>query len=213
MLTFDKLIIPLASSMVGLIPVLINLTVNWLDKKSHRAQRDAEINYANQRAMFLMNWFNLQKETAQPDHMQRVREVMSDELRDMFEEYAHAVLEVEQESRKRQELMQRVRSMNLFKRLFLLYTPYNVRGWLYHTLFYMCAMPLFAFIAFVVYTYTQNQSWFTGIPQEYLIGGAGVAVLAIIFHGLGRAAARDMEDRMATLERKTVPLGRSASQA
>lgn len=213
MLTFDKLIIPLASSMVGLIPVLINLTVNWLDKKSHKAQRDAEINYANQRAMFLMNWFNLQKETAQPEHMQRVREVMSDELRDMFEEYAHATLEVEQESRRRQELMQRVRNMNFFKRLFLLYAPYNIRGWLYHTLFYMCVMPLLAFSAFVLYTYTQTQTWFTGVPQEYLFMGAGVALLAIVFHWLGRGAAREMEDRMATLERKTVPLGRSASQA
>ena len=213
MLTFDKLIIPLASSMVGLIPVLINLTVNWLDKKSHKAQRDAELSYVNQRVNFLTSWFNLQKEIGEAEQMKRVREMVSDELRDMYEEFAHAILEVEKESRKRQELMQRVKNMNFIKRLFLLYTPYNVRGWLYHTLFYMCTMPLFAFIAFVVYTYTQTQTWFLGIPQEYLIGGAGVAVLAIIFHGLGRAAARDMEDRMATLERKTVPLGRSASQA
>lgn len=214
MLTFDKLIIPLASSMVGLIPVLINLTVNWLDKKSHRAQRDAELQYANQRAAFLMGWFNLQKEIADPEHMKRVREMISDELRDMYEEYAHAILEVEQESRKRQELMQRVKNMNFIKRLFLLYTPYNIRGWLYHTLFYMCIMPLIAGLGLVVYTYTQTQAWFTGIPQEYLFAGAGVAILAILFHWLGRASARDMEERMATLERKTTPLGRStASQA
>ncbi len=211
MLTFDKLIIPLASSMVGLIPVLINLSVNWLDKKSHRAQRDAELQYANQRVMFLMSWFNLQKEIAEAEHMKRVREMMSDELRDMYEAYAHAMLEVEQESQRRQELMKRVKNMNFIKRLFLLYTPYNIRGWLFHTLFYMCIMPLLAFVGYMVYMYTQTQVWLAGVPVEYLFGGAGMAILAIIFHWLGRAAAKDMEHRMATLERKTTPLGKSAS--
>ena len=35
---FDKLLLPLASSMVGLIPVLINLTVNRADRKSKNAR-------------------------------------------------------------------------------------------------------------------------------------------------------------------------------
>jgi len=30
---FEKLLLPLAGSMVGLIPVLINLTANWADRK------------------------------------------------------------------------------------------------------------------------------------------------------------------------------------
>jgi len=33
-INFNSLLIPLASSMVGLIPLLINLTVNYLDKKA-----------------------------------------------------------------------------------------------------------------------------------------------------------------------------------
>jgi hypothetical protein len=209
MLTIDKLIIPLASSMVGLIPVLINLTVNWLDKRSHRAQRDAEIQYANQRVMFLTSWFNLEKEITETEQLKRVRDMVSDELSDMYQEYIHATLEVEQEAQKRQELIQRVKSMNFIKRLFLLYTPYNVRGWFYHTLFYMCVMPLAAVLGFVGYHYIQTQTWLTDVPQEYLFAGAGAAILAIIFHWLGRAAAKDVEGRMATLDKKTSPLIKS----
>ena len=35
---FEKLLLPLAGSMVGLIPVLINLTANWADRKSKTAR-------------------------------------------------------------------------------------------------------------------------------------------------------------------------------
>jgi hypothetical protein len=33
-INFDKLLLPLATSMVGLIPVLINLAAGWADRKS-----------------------------------------------------------------------------------------------------------------------------------------------------------------------------------
>jgi hypothetical protein len=213
MLTFDKLIIPLASSMVGLIPVLINLTVNWLDKRSSLARRNVELQYANQRVGFLTSWYNLQKDVSDTEQMKRVREMVSEELREMYEEFANAMLDMEEETRKRQELILRVKGMNLVKRLFLLYTPYNIRGWLYHTLFYMCIMPLLVGLGYAIYTYFQTQTWFTNVPQEYWFIGAGIAVLAIIFHWLGRAAAKDMEQRMIALERKTTPLGRFTPQA
>ena len=35
---FDKLLLQFATSMVGLIPVLINLTVNWAERKSKIAR-------------------------------------------------------------------------------------------------------------------------------------------------------------------------------
>ena len=208
---FNPLIIPIASSMVGLIPFLINLVINHLDKKSHKAQRDSELNYVNQRINFLNGWFNLHKEVSGQEQMVRVREVMEDELREAYEDFAHALLEVDKLSKQRQELMMRVKNMNFVKRLFLLYTPYNVRGWLYHTLFYMCTLPLVAGFGFEIYQYLLTKTWFAEVPQEFLFAGIGLAVGAIVFHWLGRAAARDTEARMMTLERKTMPLGRSAS--
>jgi hypothetical protein len=62
--SIDKLILPLASSMVGLIPVLINLTVNRADRKSKTARLNNFLQQTNQRVGFLNTWFNLQKEVS-----------------------------------------------------------------------------------------------------------------------------------------------------
>ena len=208
---FNPLIIPFASSMVGMIPFLINLAVNHFDKKSHKAQRDADLQYLNQRVNFLNGWFKLHQDVSNQEQMKSVKEVLSEELQDVYEEFAHALLEVDKESKKRHDLMIRVKNTNFFKKLFLLYTPYNVRGWLYHTFYYMCTLPLVAGFGFEIYKYFQTQTWFADIPNDYLIVGIGLAVGAIAFHWLGRAAARDTEQRMATLERKTTPLGKSSA--
>jgi len=165
----------------------------------------------NQRVNFLNSWLNLHKGVSNQEQRNRVRDVLTDELQDVYEEFAHALLEVDKESKKRHDLMVRVKNMSFVKRLFLLYTPYNVRGWLYHTLFYMCTLPIVAGFGFEFYTYFLTKTWFANVPDEYLFVGIGLAILAIVFHWLGRAAARDMEERMASLERKTTPLGKSAS--
>ena len=175
---FKPLIIPFASSMVGLIPFLINLTINHFDKKSHKAQRDADLQYLNQRVNFLNSWFKLHNEVSRKEQLDHVREVVSDELQEVYEEFAHALLEVDKESKKRHDLMMRVKNTNFVKKLFLLYTPYNVRGWLYHTLFYMCTLPLVAGFGFEIYKYLQTQTWFTDVPDEFLIVGIALAVLA-----------------------------------
>ena len=208
---FNPLIIPIASSMVGMVPFLINLAINHFDKKSHKAQRDADLQYLNQRVNFLNSWHNLHKEVSNQEQLNRVRDVLTGELQEVYEEFAHALLEVDKESKKRHDLMMRVKNMSFFKKLFLLYTPYNVRGWLYHTLFYMCTLPLVAGFGFEVYTYFLTKTWFANVPDEYLFVGIALAILAILFHWLGRAAARDMEERMTSLERKTTPLGKSSA--
>jgi hypothetical protein len=208
---FSPFLIPIASSMVGLIPFLINLAVNYLDKKSTKAQRDADLTYVNQRVNFLTGWFNLYKEISDKEQLKRIKEMMSEELQDVYEEFAHALLDVGKESKKRHNLMMRVKAMSAVKRMFLLYTPYNVRGWLYHTLFYMCTLPLIGGFGNEIYQYFQTKAWFADVPQELLIAGIVLPIGAIAFHWLGRAAAKDTEERMATLEKKTIPLGRSAS--
>ena len=137
--------------------------------------------------------------------------MMAEELRDSYAEFANAILEVEKEAQQRQELMRRVKNMNFIKRLLLLYKPFNVRGWLYHALFYMCITPLFAGLALGVYNSYQTIPGLADITQEYLFVGIALAVLAIIFHWLGRASAKGIEENMAILDRKTSPLGKSAS--
>lgn len=208
---FSPFLIPIASSMVGLIPFLINLAINYFDKKSIKAKRDADLNYVNQRVNFLTGWFNLYKEISDQEQLKRVREMMSEELQDVYEEFAHSLLDVDKESKKRHNLMMRVKTMSAIKRMFLLYTPYNIRGWLYHTLFYMCTLPLVGGFGHEIYNFFITKTWFADVPQELLFAGILLPIGAIAFHWLGRAAARETEERMATLERKTTPLGKSAS--
>ena len=211
MLTLDKLIIPLASSMVGLIPVLINLLVNSLDKRSQTAKRNASLTYLNQRVGFLTTWFQLQKDINNQDQLGKIKTLVSNELMDIYEEFAGALLEADEESAQRRELMQRVRSTNGFRRFFLLYTPYNASGWLYHTLYYMSILPLFMILGYEISKYLQSGQWFQNISPENLYVGVVLVVLVALFRMFGRRAAKGMEDRMATLDRKTSPLAKAAA--
>lgn len=211
MLTFDKLIIPLASSMVGLIPVLINILVNTLDKRSHIAKRNTALTYLNQRVGFLTNWFLLQKEVNNQEQLSKIKGMMSSELTDIYEEFAEALLEVEKESMERRGLLARVKGTNGFRRFFLLYTPYNAGGWLYHTLYYMSILPLLMILGYEISQYLQSGVWFQNIPTEYLYVGGVLILLVLLFHGLARRAARAVEERMATLDRKTSPLSKAAA--
>jgi hypothetical protein len=92
-----------------------------------------------------------------------------------------------------------------------MYTPYNFGGWLYHTLFYMSLIPWALVLGFGVYQYVQTHVWFEN--QLYLYAGIALTVLIMLFRILGRGAAKSTEQRLATLERKTIPLGRQAPAA
>ena len=209
-LVSSPVLLAVASSMVGLLPLLITIIVDQLEKRSNKARRDASLNYLNQRISFVTSWFNAQKEISDVEQLKRVQQMMTDELRDIYAEFANAILEVEREAQQRQELMRRVKSMNFMKRLLLLYKPFNVRGWLYHALFYMCITPLFVSLVLEIYNSDLTQRWSADIPQEFLFVGLGLlAMLAIIFHWLGRASAKGIEENMAILDRKTSPLGKS----
>ena len=208
---FDKLVIPLASSMVGLIPVLINITVGFLDKKSQMARRNNELNYVNQRVTFLMSWYQLQKEVGKPDQMSGIKDMVSQELKDVYEDLADALVESDRLLQQRHELLERYRNMGGFRKFFLLYTPYNVGGWLYHTLFYMTLTPWLVLLGYEIYQYIQTQVWFEN--ELYLYACIGLTVLVTLFRIFGRGAAKSPEQRLATLERKTIPLGKSVSSS
>ncbi len=205
-INWNTLMIPIASSMVGLIPVLINIAVNTLDRRSHVNKRNAALMYLNQRVGFLTSWFQLQKEISGQEHLAKIKSMMSNELTDVYEEFAEALLEVEKETIERRELLSRVKNTNGFRRFFLLYTPYNTTGWLFHTLYYMSILPLFMILGFEIYKYFQNGAWFQNIPVENLYIGVILIVLVILFRMFGRRTARSVEARMTTLDRKTSPL-------
>ena len=203
--SFDKLLLPLASSMVGLIPVLIKLTADWADRKSKTARLNAFLQQNNLRIGFLQTWFNLQKEVSSPEQLKQIKGVLSDELQELYETFMDALLDSDELNR-RQETINRYRNTTPLKRFLLIYQPYNARGWLFHTLFYMCILPLGVGVGYIVYQYLQTNTWMANIPQEYMYAGVALIALLLIFRWFGRMAAKEIEGRLATIARKTEPL-------
>ena len=202
----DKLLLPLATSMVGLIPVLINLAAGWADRRGKVARMNAFLQHTNQRMGFLQSWFNLQKEVSSPEQLSQIKGALSEELQEIYESLAEALLDSYNETNHRRELMSRYKKTTPLRRFLLLYSPYNARGWLFHTLYYMCILPLVAGIGYVVYQVVQTKTWMENISQEYMYAGIALFALLFIFRWFGRMAAKDVEGRLATIARKTVPL-------
>lgn len=202
----DKLLLPLATSMVGLIPVLINLAAGWADRKSKTARMNAFLLHTNQRMGFLQSWFNLQKEVSSPEKLSQIKGALSEELQDIYESLAEALVDSYNGSDHRRELISRYKKTTPLRRFLLLYSPYNARGWLFHTLYYMCILPLGVGVGYIVYQYLQTNSWLENIPQEYMYAGIALIALLLIFRWFGRMAAKDIEGRLATIARKTEPL-------
>jgi hypothetical protein len=205
-LSFDKLLIPIASSLVGLIPVLINLSVNWMEKKSQTARLNSILQQSNQRVAFLTTWFGLQKEVTKTDDLPGIKNLVADELKEVYEIFMDAVLDPDKETKRRKEMLTQYRKTNPFRRFFLLYSPYNPSGWFYHTLYYMCVLPLLVAIGYIVYHYVQTKIWLIDVPQEYLFVALGAVIFAVIFRWMGRGAAKDLEERAKKFDQKTLPL-------
>jgi hypothetical protein len=70
----------------------------------------------------------------------------------------------------------------------------------------MCILPLAVGVGYIVYQFVQTNTWMENIPQEYMYTGVALLALLFIFRLFGRMAARDIEGRLATIVRKTVPL-------
>lgn len=208
----DKLILPLATSMVGLIPVLINITVNWVERKGKTARLNNLLQQNNQRVAFLQVWFGLQKEVSTDDRLSHIKGVLSEELEDIYETFTEALLDTYSESNRRHDLISQYKRTNPLKRFFLFYAPYNAMGWLFHTLYYMCILPIALALGYIIYTYVQTKVWLVSVPQEYIMAGIALVLLLFVFRWFGRMSARDVEARIATIARKTAPLRASGDR-
>lgn len=202
---FQTLIIPLASSLVGLIPFLINLAVNTVEKRSQKARMNSILQLVNHRVGFLTNWYNLQKEVADASQMQHIKSAVSEELDDVYELFVDVVLDPDEDTKQRKAVMTKYRNTSKLRRFLLLYTPYNTRGWFFHTLYYMCTLPLLAAVIYMIYSQIKFNDFSHGIPPENFIVAGITLVLVVIFRMMGREAAKDIEQRMVKVEQKTMP--------
>jgi hypothetical protein len=202
----NPLLIALASSMVGLLPVVLTLVVNWLEKRGQTARINSILGQVNNRIEFLTAWYNLQKEVTDTEQLANVKKIVNNELGDVYELFMDVVLDPDKETKQRQEAIAKYRKTGKFRRFLLMYTPYNARGWIFHTLYYMCLLPILAIFGHMIYNYILFRDILHGVPQEYPSYGVLIAILMVIFHWMGRGAARDIEGRLAKLEQKTTPL-------
>jgi hypothetical protein len=204
----NPLIIALASSMVGLLPVVLTLIVNWLEKRGQASRINSILGQVNNRIEFLTAWYNLQKEVTNSDQLTNIRKIVNNELGDVYELFMDVVLDPDKDTKQRQEAIAKYRKTNGLQRFLLVYTPYNARGWVFHTLYYMCLLPLLALVGYMIYGGIQFNNPLHGLPldNQTLIYVGLTVVLLVISHRMGRVAAKDIENRMVKLEQKTTPL-------
>lgn len=205
-LDLGNLLIPIASSLVGLIPVLITLLVGWFENRSQTARVNRILQQTNQQVSFLTTWFNLQKDVCIPAQLPSIKLTLSDELNDVYELFMDAMLDADKESKQRREVINQYRKTSPFRRALLIYRPYNARGWIFHTLYYMCILPMLVTIGYIIYQFVQTRVWMAGLPDETLMVAGGALLLIIVFRFMGRDAAKGIEERMIKLDQKTSPL-------
>jgi len=202
----SRLMLLLASSLFGLIPMVVSLVVKWLEGRSQTTRVNNVLNQTTHRVDFLTKWFNLQKEVCAPEQLANVKKAVSDELTDSFELFMDVVLDPDKATKHRREVIAQYRKTGKLKRFFLMYTPYNGRGWLFHTLYYMSVLPLFGMLIYVIFSFIQTQDFLASIPREYMYATAGILILSLFFRHLGRRAAKEVEERMIKIDQKTLPL-------
>lgn len=193
-----RLLVP---SLVGLVPVLINLFVNWLDKRSHIARRNAELDAVNKHITFLTGWYELNKQIKGQNKLADEKKRVARELETMSTHIAFVMAEWEIEARQEQEKLERFRKLNGFQKALLLYTPYNFSGWVYHTLYYMCLIPFMTVLGYEIYRYYRPEALSNDV--SYLPAGLGLGILVILFEILGRKAAAPFEQELEVVDETT----------
>jgi hypothetical protein len=197
----------IAAPLVGLVPVLISLLMNWLDKRSFTSKRNAELIYVNQRVSFLSNWYNIQEKIGDSEQLLEIKSRLAEDLQDVYDDFTDALVEADNLTKQRKELIQRFKNTGSFRRYFLLYTPYSASGWVYHTLYYMCLFPFLVWVGIEIYQFLNN----TRSTNDLLYLGISLVLLVLLFRFLGRRAAIPVEERLATNIRKSIPRAKSAT--
>jgi len=201
----DKFILLVASSLVGIVSFLIKLFIDIRDKRSHIYQRTVTLEYVNKRVSFLKDWYNLQKEVTEnnSEEMEEIKDKVRQSLDSAYDDLAYALIESEKLLQEHQEQLARFNNTNRFTRFFLLYTPYNTAGRLFHMLYFMCLFPLIMWIGLEVTNYSKDANFH--IDNTSLLIGILLVVLVPTFQLFGRRTARPFEQDLKKYDEITRP--------
>ena len=128
----EKLIAAVVAALLGLLPMLTNAVISQVDKRSKAGRVDKAIDLAKRRIEFSSQWYQAR---LQFDTQERINEI-KEELAKEFDEIKKFV-ETEMAVPLVAANLPVDRKQSRFQRLFLLYLPKSLLGWLYHTLFYI----------------------------------------------------------------------------
>jgi hypothetical protein len=181
-------IIPIVGAAIaGLLPIVLTAVISWLDKRSILARRSQALSLAQQRIEFLSAWIKAQESLCSIERFEEVKRAVSDELMQLREHLNDILDDEHNQSR------ETVGDKQFLQKLFLIYIPRNVAGWVFHTLFYM---SLSVTVIVVLLTLTSTERNVIGTVVACADIPSVVAVLA--FHYLATMADRKADQELAT---------------
>ena len=194
----EQITIVIIGALVGLFPTLLATFIKWLDKRGLTARQDRALSIAQQRVEYLNAWIKVQETLCSPEQFDEIKQEVSKELVQINRNLRKNLVEEEDEFVTFEE-------RNSLQRLFLLYTPRSVSGWVFHIIFYMSLGGLAAILISGFGLGVGTRGWSVG----YLIGEwiflSPLVLLIFLFRWLAvrsdRAADKKME---AQLENKAL---------
>ena len=194
----EQITIVIIGALVGLFPTLLATFIKWLDKRGLTARQDRALSMAQQRVEYLNAWIKVQETLCSPEQFDEIKQEVSKELVQINRNLRENLVEEEDEFVTFEE-------RNSLQRLFLLYTPRSVSGWVFHIIFYMSLGGLAAILISGFGLGVGTRGWSVG----YLIGEwiflSPLVLLIFLFRWLAvrsdRAADKKME---AQLENKAL---------
>lgn len=122
----------IATAVVGFITLLGGTWARlaaWNEQRSIKAKYQDEIGLAERRIAFLGTWLKAQESVCTPERFAEVKQDSArelDELRRKLTEFMHQA----------DERKDKVNAGKSVRRMFLLFLPHNLGGWICHLLFY-----------------------------------------------------------------------------
>lgn len=138
----------LLAGVAGLVPLVANLVISAVQSRSRRSQRNDAISLAKQRVEFLNSWIKAHQAVSAPDRLEAVKQIAykeMDDIRDglqVFLRESHPLAMAN-----RPAAVAARQQIDASRRWFLLYRPYSVAGWVWHSLFYMFSLCTLSTIA------------------------------------------------------------------
>jgi len=189
----EQITIVIIGALVGLFPTLLATLIKWLDKRSLTTRQDRALSIAQQRVEYLNAWIKVQETLCSPEQFDEIKQEVSNELVQINRNLRENLVEEEDEFVTFEE-------RNSLQRLFLLYTPRSVTGWVFHIIFYMSLGGLVAILISGFGLGMGTRGWSVG----YLIGEwiflSPFVLLIFLFRWLAvrsdRAADKKMETQL-----------------